>query len=177
MVIESQRRKKDLQIFEFPVIRIQKLSFPNFCVQWVKVFITVLNFFICLRTPILGLVLNKNTLCLTKMVILLAGQRVGSLGHRDPTTVLLVLEMCLDVTWLKLTIVLACMQVSKLQEQMRKLCQLRWELSNIDCNNFQSSENSRHFREAGHYLFPHQKTSVERAQKFHTDDASLPRSG
>ena len=84
-----------------------------------------MNFFIYVRTPILGLVLNKNTLCLTKMVILLAGQRVGSLGHRDPTTVLLVLEMCLDVTWLKLTIVLACMQVSKLQEQMRKLCQLR----------------------------------------------------
>ena len=84
-----------------------------------------MNFFIYVRTPILGLVLNKNTLCLTKMVILLAGQRVGSLGHRDPTTVLLALEMCLDVTWLKLTIVLACMRVSKLQEQMLKLCRLR----------------------------------------------------
>ena len=83
------------------------------------------NIIVHLRVPSLGLVLNKNTHCWTKMVILLAGQRVGSLGHRDPTTVLLVLEMCLDVTWLKLTIVLACMQVSKLQEQMRKLCQLR----------------------------------------------------
>ena len=72
------------------------------------------------------------------MVIPLAGQRVGSLGDRDPTTVLLALEMCLVVTWLKLTIVLACMQVSKSQEQMLKLCRLRWELSNIHCNNFQS---------------------------------------
>ena len=83
------------------------------------------NIIVHLRVPNLGLVLNKNTHCLTKMVILLAGQKVGSLGHRDPTTVLLALEMCLDVTWLKLTIVLACMRVSKLQEQMLKLCRLR----------------------------------------------------
>ena len=59
------------------------------------------------------------------MVILWVGQRVGTLGHRAPTTVLLALEMCLDVTWLKLTTVLACMRVSKLQEQMPKLCRLR----------------------------------------------------
>ena len=69
------------------------------------------NIIVHLRVPNLGLVLNKNTLCLTKMVILLAGQRVGSLGHRDPTTVLLALEMCLDVTWLKLITVRAYMRV------------------------------------------------------------------
>ena len=69
------------------------------------------NVIVHLRIAILGLVLNKNTHCLTKMVILLAGQKVGSLGHRDPTTVLLALEMCLDVTWLKLTTVRAYMQV------------------------------------------------------------------
>ena len=71
----------------------------------------MVNVIVHLRIAILGLVLNKNTHCLTKMVILLAGQKVGSLGHRDPTTVLLVLEMCLDVTWLKLTTVRAYMQV------------------------------------------------------------------
>ena len=65
------------------------------------------------------------------MVILLAGQKVGSLGHRDPTTVLLALEMCLDVTWLKLTTVRAYMRVWKLQEQMQKLCQLRSGLLNF----------------------------------------------
>ena len=89
------------------------------------------NVIVHFRIPILGLVLNKSTHCLTKMVILLAGQKVGSLGHRDPTTVLLALEMCLDVTWLKLTTVLACMQVLKLQEQMLKLCQHRSGLLNI----------------------------------------------
>ena len=71
----------------------------------------MVNVIVHLRIAILGLVLNKNTHCLTKMVILLAGQKVGSLGHRDPTTVLLALEMCLDVTWLKLTTVRAYMQV------------------------------------------------------------------
>ena len=65
------------------------------------------------------------------MVILLAGQKVGSLGHRDPTTVLLALEMCLGVMWLKLTTVRAYMRVWKLQEQMQKLCQLRSGLLNF----------------------------------------------
>ena len=69
------------------------------------------NIIVHLRVPNLGLVLNKNTHYLTKMVILLAGQKVGSLGHRDPTTVLLALEMCLDVMWLKLTTVRAYMRV------------------------------------------------------------------
>ena len=48
------------------------------------------------RMLIPGLALSKSTHYWTRMGILLAGQKVGSLGHRDPTTVLSVLEMFLD---------------------------------------------------------------------------------
>ena len=66
-------------------------------------------FFFFYRILSLGLELNKSTHSLTKMAILLVGQRVGSLGHRVPITVLWVLVMCLDVISWKLTTVLACM--------------------------------------------------------------------
>ena len=47
------------------------------------------------RINIHGLVLSKNTLCLIKTDILLAGQRVAIQHPKAPTIVQLVLEECL----------------------------------------------------------------------------------
>ena len=86
--------------------RQKRILLQNFAA--VEVFLTFFLFFHH-RMAILGLALNKSTRCLTKMDTLLVGQRVGSLGHRDPTIVPWVLVMCLDEMWLKLTTVLVCM--------------------------------------------------------------------